>query len=242
MKYKEDMVFGVLNATTQGIVFLPDAPVDNAELRAIGRVAIDLAAGAHTALEALRDAVMEKADVPDTFPQWMTKAMAHPSHFVIAWSDLVETGFDPTTRETTLVKDTGAGAPTIYKVIGLTSGMAAYLFNLKLDYEENQVTTEVVLLPRYKRIEAELTPHFQQIYSQKEDYAAELHKAVMKRLEVDSRIDDAERAEIRRRMEPLMPAFSSTPALVIKDGQIQNATPQTTPAAPPIDTAQAARS
>ncbi len=222
-KYKDDMVFGVLNFTQHGLVFLPDAPVDNAELRAMGRVAIDLAAGAHPALEALRDAVMEKIDVPETLPEWMRKALDHPSHFVIAWADLVETGYDPQTGETSLVKDNGSGVTQTYKLAGLGNGMAAYLFNLKLDYEEQKVIFELVWEQKYRQIAAELTPHFQKIYGETGNYAAELHKAVGLRMS-SAPLDADQLAAIREKMAPLQPARDATPHIVFKEGQLRLAT------------------
>jgi hypothetical protein len=220
-KYKDDTVFGVLYATTQGIAFLPDVPVDNAELRAMGRVAADLAAQAHPLAELLRDTVLGKPDVPDTLPQWFSKALGHPSHFVIAWADLVEAGHDPKTRQTMLVKDDDAGTRQTYTLSGLGNLMAPFLFNLKLRYERNKVVVAVDLQPRYERLEAELAPHFKQLYGDLwPKHSDELHKAIIARMSGIGN-EPADEAEINRRLAPLKPAMQSTPALVVKDGAIQ---------------------
>ena len=193
---KDDMVFGVINFTTQGLVFLPDAPIDNAELRAMGRVVVELAANAHPALEALRDAVMDKVDVPETFPQWMSKALGHPTHFAIAWSDLVEAGYDPRTRETTWVEghrhwradDVQAGWPE-QRHRALPVQPQTALRGKQGDHRGGAAAA----------IQADrggATPHFHQIYGDKGDYAAELHKAVILKMSSSPQIDAADKAEI----------------------------------------------
>ncbi|MGE0152881.1 MAG: hypothetical protein AB7R90_09695 [Reyranellaceae bacterium] len=247
IRYKEEMVFGVLYATTQGIAFLPDIPLDNNELRTIGRVAVDLAASAHPVLETIRDAVMEKVDAPETLPQWLEKAREHPVHFVIAWADLVETGHDPKTHSTTLVKDTGSGSPETYALIGLGNLMAPYLFNLKLRHERHKVLYDVVLQPKYAQFHDELMPHFEQIYGEAwRQHIGELDQAINARLATVKTIEPAEQAEIERRLQPLMPAMEATPLLVIRDGSIQLDTGEPEPPAsdsgPPPTAAKAAGS
>ena len=219
-KHKDELVFGVLFTTKQGIAFLPDIPVDHAELRAMGKVAVDLAANAHPALEALRDAVLGEGDEPETLPQWVQKSLGHPTHFVIAWSDLVETGHNPATGLTSIVKDDGAGSRENYSLDGLGNAIAVYLFNLKLRYERQRVVMAVVYQPMYDRLEAELLPHFRQLHGDAwKEHAGELHKAIIARM---SSVDPTpeQEVQIRERLGPLLPALMSVPALTIKEGRI----------------------
>jgi len=158
-------VDGVIFATVEGFVFLPELERDDflsvsTAMNAARTIAVQfvpLLGEVQARLEEMSD------KLPPTQYAVLLRALSHPAHFVIHWHRLVKTTYDRNTFQATLTRGSDSGSEEAFAIKTNLVDIAEALMLLRLQSELDRALADVATPLNLKHV-AELTPKYRDIY------------------------------------------------------------------------------